>query len=99
MARKVTTAPQAAEALRRARAWLTQQGSGPNGRARWEALRTSRLGLRDHPYLGAPSSELPGYRQLVVSEHRIIYRVTPDTGDSATAGDIRIVAVFGPGQP
>jgi plasmid stabilization system protein ParE len=99
MARVVTTAPDAAEALRQARLWLTQPGSGGNGRARWEALRAARLRLRDYPYLGAPSVEQPGCRQLVVSAHRIIYRVDPDTGDSATAGDIRILAVLGPGLP
>lgn len=99
MARKVTTAPQAAEALRRARGWLTQTGAGLNGQARWDALRTARSRLRDHPYLGAPSAEQPGLRQFVVSEHRIIYRMDPDTGDGATAGNIRILAVFGPGQP
>lgn len=99
MTRKVTTAPEAADALRQARAWLTQKGSGPNGQARWDALRTARFRLRANPYLGHPSAELPGRRQLVVSNHRIIYRVDPDTNETATAGDVRIVAVFGPGQP
>lgn len=99
MARRVTTAPEAVAALRQAREWLLQKGAGPNAHARWEALRTARKQLRTHPYLGARSTELPGRRQLVVSEHRIIYRLDPDTGESATAGDVRILAVFGPGQP
>ena len=34
-----------------------------------------------------------------MAEHRIVYRVDPDTGESSTAGDVRILAVFGPGQP
>lgn len=38
------------------------------------------------------------YRQVIVSGHRVIYRVVPDTGDRTTAGDIEIVQVFGPGQ-
>jgi plasmid stabilization system protein ParE len=54
--------------------------------------------LRQYPYLGAESAEIPGHRQIVVSGYRIIYQVNPDTGDSATAGDIRVVAIFGPGQ-
>jgi len=54
--------------------------------------------LRQHPYLGAESAEIPGHRQFVVAGYRIIYQVNPDTGDSATAGDIRVVAIFGPGQ-
>lgn len=98
MARKVTTAPQAAKAFRQARRWLTQTGAGPDGQARWETLRTARFRLLVHPYLGASMAGQPKRRQLVVGEYRIIYVLQPDTGDSATAGDIAIVAVLGPGQ-
>lgn len=92
-------APDALEAMRQARAWLMQGGSGPNGRARWHALRDSRMRLRTYPYLGAPVADRPGRYRLVVGEYRLIYRVDPDTGVSDTAGDVRVVAVFGPGQP
>jgi hypothetical protein len=30
--------------------------------------------------------------------HRVIYRVQPDTGLNATAGDVLVLRVFGPGQ-
>jgi hypothetical protein len=40
-----------------------------------------------------------GLRQLVVANHRIIYRIDPDTGSSSTAGDIRVLVVLGPGLP
>ena len=30
--------------------------------------------------------------------HRVFYKVVPDTGRSATAGDGYILRVFGPGQ-
>ena len=99
MARKVTTAPDALQALRQARAWLVQTGSGPRGQARWAALRDSLRRLQTHPYLGARIDGRPGRYQWVVSGYRVIYRVDPDTGDSGTTGDIRVVAVFGPGQP
>lgn len=99
MPRRVTTAPGAVLALAAARRWLLQPGSGPAGARRWDALREARRSLRDHPYLGGESEEHPGHRQYVVSGYRLIYRVHPDTGDGATAGDVRIVAVFGPGQP
>ncbi len=99
MARRVTTAPDALEALRQARAWLTQKGSGPRGLARWTALRDSRKKLRTFPYLGVAIEGRPGRYQIVVSDHRLIYRIEPDTGDSVTAGDILVLAVFGPGQP
>ena len=99
MARRLTTAPDALQALRQARAWLLQKGSGTRGQARWTALRGGLKGLRIYPYLGAPIAGQPGRYQLVISEHRVIYRVEPDTGESATAGDVRVLAVFGPGQP
>ncbi len=99
MPRRVTTAPEAVRALGEARSWLLQSGSGPVGAKRWQSLRDARRTLRAHPYLGRPSEEHPGHRQLVMSGYRLLYRVDPDTGDSDTAGDIRIVAVFGPGQP
>jgi len=36
---------------------------------------------------------------MVVSGYRVIYRVDPDTGADATAGDVTVLAVFGPGEP
>jgi plasmid stabilization system protein ParE len=30
--------------------------------------------------------------------YRALYRVTPDTGRDETAGDVRVLRVFGPGQ-
>lgn len=62
-------------------------------------MRVVPRALAAQPYLGVTSEEHPGHRQVVVSGYRIVYRIDPDTGDGATAGDIRIVAVFGPGQP
>ncbi len=75
-----------------------QPGSGPVGAQRWESLREARRTLRAHPDAGSESVEHPGHRQLVVSGYRIVYSVHPDTGDGTTAGDVRVVAVFGPGQ-
>ena len=99
MARRVTTAPDAAVALAAARRWLLQPGSGKAGARRWQALRNARRSLRDYPYLGGASEEHPRHGQLVVSGYRLSYQVVPDTGESSTAGDVRIVSVFGPGEP
>jgi hypothetical protein len=30
--------------------------------------------------------------------YRVVYEVVPDTNDNATAGDVRVLAIFGPGQ-
>jgi hypothetical protein len=37
-------------------------------------------------------------RELSVEGHRVVYAVTPDTGSNATAGDVLVLRVFGPGQ-
>ncbi len=39
-----------------------------------------------------------GTREAPVVGHRIVYRVFPDTDDNATAGDVLVLQVFGPGQ-
>lgn len=37
-------------------------------------------------------------RERHVEGHRIAYEVEPDTGEDATAGDVTVLRVFGPGQ-
>jgi plasmid stabilization system protein ParE len=98
MPRRVITSRVAARGFQAARKWLLQPGSGANGARTWRALLQARRTLRDHPYIGVQDANQPIYRVLVVSDYRLVYRVLNDTGDHATAGDIRIVAVFGPGQ-
>jgi len=97
VARRVVTAPAAARGLRDAHRWLTQPGAGPVGRAKWENIRAARRWLRDWPYAGAESPEHPGCRALIAEGWQIVYQLTPDTGDGATAGDVMILAVFPPG--
>ena len=97
MPRKVLTAPAAAEGFRVARDWLTQPGSGLMGRRKWMNVRDARKRLRDFPYAGPPSPDHPGLRNLVGEGYVIVYRVDQDTGNSATAGDVMVLAVFPPG--
>jgi hypothetical protein len=40
----------------------------------------------------------PGSRVMVCGGHRVLYEVSPDTGDNATAGNVMILRVLGPGQ-
>ena len=75
-----------------------QDGSGPAGRAKWEAVRNAPKVLKAAPYSGGIAPGLPNARQLVVAAHRFIYDIEPDTGDTATAGDVRILLLLGPGQ-
>ena len=95
----VSTSPQVREALRRVRAWYTQAGSGPIGRAKWEAVRDTPKKLKQAPYSGGVAPGLPDARQIVVAEHCFIHDIDPDTGLTATAGNVRILLLPGPGQP
>ena len=97
MACKVVITAEARLALVDAQRWLLQAGSGAQDRARWLAIRAAGT-LADLPYKGTAVPGRPGLRQLVVSDHRLLFRVQPDTGSSETAGDIIVLTLFGPGQ-
>ncbi len=78
--------------------WLTQPGSGPAARLRLAAIWAAIEGLRDHPCL-YPAGQRRGVRELPCDGgYRALYRVIPDTGRDETAGDVRVLRVFGPGQ-
>lgn len=94
----MTIAPSAARAFKEARHWLLQAGAGPDGTSRWQAIRDVRRNLKVHPYLGTASTEAAGHRRVTISGYRLIYQIDPDTGYERTAGNIRNVALFDPGQ-
>ncbi|HEY8288278.1 MAG TPA: type II toxin-antitoxin system RelE/ParE family toxin [Acetobacteraceae bacterium] len=80
------------------RHWLTQAGSGPAARRRLMAIRAAISRLRQQPCL-YPVGQHPGVRELPCDGgYRALYRVTPDTGHNETAGDVRVLRMFGPGQ-
>ena len=77
--------------------WLLQPGAGPTAIRRLERLRAAISGLADLP-CAWPRSPGTSARQLVCQDYRVVYRLSPDTGDNQTAGDVLILRVFGPGQ-
>jgi len=81
--RTLIYAPRARDDLAAIRRWLTQPGSGTAARRRLAAIRNAINRLRELPCEG-------GYRAL--------YEIIPDTGRNETAGDVRVLRVFGPGQ-
>lgn len=95
--RRLTIARGAARDLARARRWLAQPGSGIRAARRLAALDAALRDLREHPCRW-PEGEHPGVRVRHVEGHRVAYEVVPDTGDDATAGDVTVLRVFGPGQ-
>jgi plasmid stabilization system protein ParE len=76
------------------RAWLTQPGAGRAARRRLTAILTGINRLVLHP-----AGQHTGVREMPCDGgYRAFYEVTPDTGRSETAGDVRVLRVFGPGQ-
>jgi plasmid stabilization system protein ParE len=97
MPRRLTIAPAARRDLRGVRIWLSQPGSGQFAHRRLAAIERAVLELAGDPCryaFGAHS----GIRARYVERHAILYRVSPDTGDSSTAGNVVVLRVFGPGQ-
>lgn len=78
--------------------WQTQPGAGPAARRRLTAVWAAIEQLAQRPCLH-PIGQHPGVRELPCpGGYRALYRVTPDTGRDETAGDVRVLRVFGPGQ-
>ena len=98
MARLLTLAPRARDDLEAARRWLMQPGSGPAAWRKLDAILAAIEGLRDHP-CRFPLGPHPGVRERpCAGGGRALYRVRPDTGRDDTAGDVRVLRVYGPGQ-
>lgn len=98
MPRRLDYTEEAVEDLKAIRAWLTQPGSGPRAKLRLAAIRTSINRLRERPCL-FPPGEHPGVRELPCDGgYRALYEVDPDTGRDETAGNVRVLRVFRPGQ-
>ena len=63
-----------------------------------QRIRAAIKRLKQDPCL-YPVGDRPGIREMPSEAgHRVFYKVVPDTGRSATAGDGYILRVFGPGQ-
>lgn len=77
--------------------WLTQPGACNLARRRLRAIRAAIQSLRQAP-CRHPLGDRVGIREMTVERHRVLYSVHPDTGRNATAGDVVVLRVFGPGQ-
>jgi plasmid stabilization system protein ParE len=78
--------------------WLTRPGAGLAARRRLAAVWFAIERLREYP-CQHPTGQHQGVRELPCpGGYRSLYRVTPDTSRDETAGDVRILRVFGPGQ-
>lgn len=97
MARILTVSAAALRDLEAAREWLSQPGAGAAAARRLIRIRAAVRDLKQHPCMW-PEGEHSGVREYPVAGHMIMYEVSPDTGDSRTAGDVVVLRIFGPGQ-
>jgi len=96
--RRLIYAREALADLDAIRGWQTQPGSGLAAIRRLRAIRAAIKRLKQHPCL-YPVGNHSGVRELPCEGgYRALYRVHPDTGRNETAGDVRVLRVFGPGQ-
>ena len=66
--------------------------------ARVQRLYAALKRLKQTPCL-YPVGDRPGMREMPAEAgHRVFYTVIPDTGRNATAGNVFVLCVFGPGQ-
>ena len=97
-ARGLTYAPRARDDLEAARRWLTQPGSGPTARRKLVGIRDAIENLRVNP-CRYPLGRHAGVRERpCAGGYRVLYEVLPDTGRDDTAGEVRVLRIFGPGQ-
>jgi plasmid stabilization system protein ParE len=97
MSRRLIVARAARRDLAGIARWLRQPGSGRIARRKLAAIERAVLDLADDPCRFVFGTH-PGVRERYVAGHVILYRLSADTGDSRTAGDVIVLRVFGPGQ-
>jgi plasmid stabilization system protein ParE len=84
--------------LEAARNWLTQPGSGHAAWAKLDAILIAIEDLRDHPCRWPPGRH-PGVRERpCAGGWRALYEGDPDTDCDDTAGDVRVLRIYGPAQ-
>ncbi len=85
MPRRLKVSDEARGDLNQARGWLHQPGSGKVAHGRYKALTAAIRTVRTEPMRYRVNPEDDSERIVSVEGYRIIYKVTPDTGDNETA--------------
>ena len=98
MSRRLSYTTEALDDLDAMEGWQMQPDSGPAAGRRIKAIRAAIDGLRVHP-CRRPVVNQAGVRELPCPGGcRASDRVLPDTGKNASAGDVQVPRVHGPGQ-
>jgi plasmid stabilization system protein ParE len=96
--RRLSYTEKALDDLDAARRSLTQLGSGLVARRKLASIGADVRRLQQHPCQW-PVGDASGVRELpAAGGWRVLYEVDPDTGRDETAGDVRVLRVYGPGQ-
>ncbi len=95
MASKVILSLVALSDLNQAKQWLSQPGAGETAKRKLRAIRGAIRQLSETPSRW-PVRDHPGVRESPIEGYRVMYEVFPDTGDDSTAGNVRVLRVFGP---
>lgn len=75
-----------------------QPGLGPAAWHKLDAILAAIENFRDYP-CRSPLGAHRGVRERqCAGDYRALYRVRPDIGSDATAGDVTVPRVFGPDQ-
>ncbi|CAN7470013.1 type II toxin-antitoxin system RelE/ParE family toxin [Caulobacter sp. LjRoot300] len=99
MIRELVVSPRAeADIVAAADRFLAYGGPTPHALRRLENLIEALEDLVNAPVTFKVSDRFAGVRERIVSGCTIYFRVVPDTGENATAGDVRILHVKLPGQ-
>jgi hypothetical protein len=78
--------------------WLTQPGAGLAAKRKLAAIRANIRQLKQSPCRW-PVDHRSSVREMPCSGgYRVLYEVVPDTGSNQTAGDVRVLRVYGPRQ-
>ena len=99
MGRELVVSPRAAADIAAATdRFFAYAGPTLQARQRLRDLIDAIETLAEAPMTFRASARFVGARERVVSGCVIYFRVLPDTGDNATAGDVRVLHVKLPGQ-
>jgi plasmid stabilization system protein ParE len=99
LSRELVVSPRAAADIAAATdRFFAYAGPTLQARQRLRDLINAIEDLTQAPVTFRVSARLAGARERVVSGCVIYFRVLPDTGENATAGDVRVLHVKLPGQ-
>jgi plasmid stabilization system protein ParE len=99
LVRELVVSPRAeADIVAAADRFFAYGGPTPQALRRLQDLIEAVEDLTTSPVMFKTSDKFAGVRERIVSGCTIYFRVLPDTGENANAGDLRVLHIKLPGQ-